>query len=400
MKIIQKIAVVLLAFFLALLPNQIHNSVQAESNTVKLYFFEGDGCAHCAAEKKYLTQLEKDYSWLDIVDLEVTKNKENIDILKKAGEVLGFSVTGVPVTIIGDTHFTGWPDDSITKESLKKTILDVKNKGDLDIVGKIISGDSSYELANKKKIDSIRIPFLGEIETKNFSLPVLTVLLGTIDGFNPCAMWVLLFLITMLFGLHNRLKMWVLGLSFIVASSFVYFMFMVAWLNLVQFLGLIFWVRLAIGALAVGAGVYNIKEFFVHKDGTCKVTGGAKQQKILNSIKNIINQKTFLFSLLGIILLAFVLNLVELVCSVGLPVIYTQVLSMSSLATWQYYGYIMLYILFFMVDDIIIFSLAMVAMRSTLISTKYAHISHLVGGLILLAIGILMVFKPELLSFS
>ncbi|HPM28071.1 MAG TPA: hypothetical protein PLX55_02870 [bacterium] len=400
MKIFKKIFILLSLFLLMLLPSQKENCARAESSLVNLYFFEGDGCAHCAAERKYLTSLEKEHSWLNVVDLEVTKNKANIDILKKTGEALKFPVTGVPVTVIGSTHFTGWPDDSATKELLKKAIFTLKEKGDPDIVGKVINGDNGYDTIDKGEISSIRVPFLGEVEIKNLSLPVLTALLGTIDGFNPCAMWVFLFLITMLYGLHNRLKMWVLGLAFIVASSFVYFMFMVAWLNLVQFLGVIFWVRLAIGALALGAGFYNIKEFYAHKDGVCKVTSGAKQQKILDSIKNIVSQKIFLLSLLGIVLLAFVLNLVELVCSVGLPVIYTQALSMSNLPSWQYYGYILLYIFFFMLDDIIVFSLAMVAMRSTLISTKYARMSHLVGGLILLAIGVLMIFKPELLSFS
>jgi hypothetical protein len=102
----------------------------------------------------------------------------------------------------------------------------------------------------------------------------------------------------------------------------------------------------------------------------------------------------------GIIVLAFLVNLVELVCSAGLPAIYTQILALNNLANWQYYFYIFLYVFFFMVDDLLIFIVAMVTLKMTGLSTRYARYSHLIGGILMIIIGILLIFKPEWLMFG
>jgi hypothetical protein len=223
--------------------------------------------------------------------------------------------------------------------------------------------------------------------------------LGALDGFNPCAMWALLFLISLLIGMENKKRMWIFGSTFIIASAFVYFLFMAAWLNLLLFIGFIFWIRVIIGLVALGGGAYNLKEYFSNPAGVCKVTGGEKRQKFFERLKNIVYRKNFYIALGGIIILAFAVNLVELICSAGLPVIFTQVLALSDLSIWQYYFYMLLYILIFMLDDLIVFFLAMATLQVTGITSKYSRISHLVGGTLMLIIGLLLIFKPELLMF-
>ena len=104
--------------------------------------------------------------------------------------------------------------------------------------------------------------------------------MGVLDGFNPCAMWVLLFLISLLLGMENKKRMWILGSAFIVASASVYFLFMSAWLNLILFLGFVSWVKILIGFFALLGGIYSIKEFVFNKDSGCKVTGDETRQKI------------------------------------------------------------------------------------------------------------------------
>lgn len=246
----------------------------------------------------------------------------------------------------------------------------------------------------------INLPFIGEFDVKSVSLPVLSVVLGAVDGFNPCAMWTLLFLITMLLGMENRTRMWILGSTFILASAVVYFIFMAAWLNLFLFLGLIFWVRAIIGIVAIGVGGYHIKEFIVNKNKGCKVTGDEKRRRIFDKIKRITQQKSFWIALGGIIILAFAVNLVELICSLGLPVVFTSTLAISNLPSWQYYLYVIVYIFFFMIDDMIVFIIAMITLQAVGISTKYSRISNIVGGTILLIIGTLLIIRPEWLMFG
>jgi hypothetical protein len=223
--------------------------------------------------------------------------------------------------------------------------------------------------------------------------------MGILDGFNPCAMWTLLFLISLLLGMKDRKKMWILGSAFIVASASVYFIFMSAWLNLILFLGFIAWVRIIIGILALLGGAHSLKEGFSENSG-CKVTNNEKRLKIFERLKSVINQNNFLIALSGIIILAFMVNLVELICSAGLPAIYTQVLALNELSTWQYYLYILAYILFFMIDDLFVFFVAMITLEMTGITTRYAKYSRLIGGIIMFLIGLLLIFKPEWLMFK
>jgi hypothetical protein len=175
---------------------------------------------------------------------------------------------------------------------------------------------------------------------------------------------------------------------------------MSAWLNLFLFLGFVFWARLVIGILALFGGGYSLKKFLLNKNGGCAVTDDKKRQKVFQKIKKIVNESNFQIALGGIIVLAFMVNLVELICSAGLPAIYTQVLALNELSKIQYYLYILLYILFFMLDDLFIFFMAMLTFEMTGISTKYSRYSQLVGALVMSTIGLLLIFKPEWLMFG
>jgi len=230
-------------------------------------------------------------------------------------------------------------------------------------------------------------------------LPLLSALIGFLDGFNPCAMWALVFLISLLLGMKDKKRMWILGATFIVTSALVYFLFMVAWLNIFLFLGLVLWIRIAIGLLALVGGSYNVREFFKNKAGTCKLDGQQKKKQIFDKIKDITKRRSFYLALLGIILLAIAVNMVELICSAGLPAVFTQVLALNHLDTWQYYAYISIYIFFFMLDDLLVFFVAMFTMQVTGLSTKYSRYSSLIGGIIMLAIGLLLLFRYDLLTF-
>lgn len=248
--------------------------------------------------------------------------------------------------------------------------------------------------------DKMKVPVFGEIDLKTISLPALTVIFGLLDGFNPCAMWTLVFLISLLLGMENKKRMWILGGAFILASGAVYFLFMVAWLKIILFLGFIFWIRVGIGTVAIGSGIYNLKEYIFTKEIVCKVTNTERRRKIFEKLRNITAHPNFWLALGGIVLLAFAVNLVELICSAGFPAVYTQVLSLNNLAAWKYYLYILGYLVFFILDDMFVFVVAMLTLQATGLTTKYTRASHLIGGILMSIIGILLIFKPEWLTFG
>jgi len=385
------------------------NFVSADLGQTNLYFFYGNGCPHCEKEKYFLDKLKNKYSGISISEFEVWESGQNRQLLADVGEKLNVNISGVPFTVIGDKYFIGWYDESITGAAIEEAIKFAQIQGCSDLVGEIrypsgqAEGDNNncnYEEKKSPIPQKVSVPIFGEITIKNFSLPLLTIVLGVLDGFNPCAMWTLLFLISLLLGMKDRKRMLILGGAFIVASASVYFLFMSAWLNLLLFIGFIFWVRALIGLIALIGGGYNLKEYFINPQSGCKVINTEKRQNFFIKIKDAVYQKNFYLALGGIIILALAVNLVELICSAGLPAIYTQILTLSNLAKWQHYLYILLYVFIFMLDDLFVFFAAMVTLRMTGITTKYSRWSRLIGGILMLIIGLLLIFKPEWLMFG
>jgi len=246
---------------------------------------------------------------------------------------------------------------------------------------------------------TFNIPIFGKVETKDLALPLIAVIMGSIDGFNPCAMWILIFLITMLIGIKDKKRMWILGLSFILTSGIVYFLIMLAWLNIAVVAANITIIRAIIGIIAIIGGLLNLKTL-TKKEAGCEVTNEKSRKKIMTKIKEFTKEKSLIIALVGVITLAISVNLIELACSLGFPVMFSQILAINNVNFIERIIYILIYILFFLIDDIIIFIIAACSFKVTAFSTKYGRISKIIGGIILLAIGILMIFKPEWLMLN
>lgn len=392
--------VTIAAFFLLIFGLFIPAKIEAQEK-VSLYLFWSYGCPHCQKEKIFLAKLVEKYPQLEIKDYEVSSSQTNAALLKKAGDSLGVNVSGVPFTVIGQEYFVGYLNDETTGKEIEAAVNYALENDYQDVVGSLFSrNEESDQDKVKGATDIIEVPIFGQIDTKKLSLPVLTFVIALLDGFNPCAMWVLLFLISLLLGMKDKKKMWVLGSVFIVASGFVYFLFLSAWLNLFLFLGWVTWIRILVGLIALGAGGYYLWDYITNKSGACRVMGSKKKQKVFDNLKKVTQKKQLGLAVLGMIVLAFAVNLVELVCSAGLPAIYTQVLSLANLPTWQYYLYLIFYILIFMLDDLVVFFVAMTTLKITGLSTKYSRFSHLFGGILIFIIGLLLIFKPEVLMFG
>ena len=267
---------------------------------------------------------------------------------------------------------------------------------------KVYASDTTSDISTPS--NNYNIAILGDIDAKTVSLPLFSIVVGFIDGINPCAMWILIFLISMIMPMKDRKKQWIIGLTFIITSGVVYLLFLVSWLNLAVFLTKITLIRTIISIFAIVFGMINIYNYFksLNEDVGCTVTDSNKRQKIMTKIKKITSEEKFAFAILGTIGLAASVNILELLCSLGLPVVFTNVLALNNLNIFEYIIYIFLYILFYLIDDIIIFVIAMKTMHIKGISNKYTKYSHLIGGLIMVILGLLMVLKPEwlMLNFS
>lgn len=413
--------VFIFTFIFLLLPFSVN-----ANEKVNVYLFYGDGCPHCSALEEYLDENYSNDKDVKVYKYEVWNDVTNQELWKKVEDVTGEEAKGVPYFVIGKEVMQGYSAGDVWEKKVDKAIGEAKKINYNDNVGitlgvvegKIIKDDdiskSNYD-PDKKEADisdyynndsdtnadtKLNIPLIGTISLKDMSIPVIAILIGLVDGFNPCAMWVLIFLITMLFDYPSRKKMWILGCTFLFTSAFIYFLFMISFLKVATFINSINVLKLLIAVFALVFGGFNIYRYFKTKDVGCDVVDKNKRRKIINRIKNILSSKSFAFAIGGIILLAISVNLIELLCSMGLPVMFTEILAYNNITGVKNILYIILYIIFFLIDDLIVFFIAMKTLKITAISNKYSKYSHLVGGLIMIAIGLLMILKPEWLMFN
>lgn len=404
-------------------------SAKADEKVINIHLFYGNGCPHCAAEEEFLSDYLKDRTDVKLYKYEIWYDSHNQELLSKVQKEMGTTnKNGVPFTVIGKKTIVGYAD-GVTDEQIKDAINYYLNNDYRDYAGEITGkvkkaevkedttkDESKTENKKENKIEkaddtkdsdqtdeNVTVPVLGKINAKKVSLPILAVVLGFVDGFNPCAMWILIFLITMLFNMKDRKKMWILGLTFILTSGIVYLMFMLAWLNLATFISKIAFIRLLIAVIALVVGLINVYKYIdslKKKDEGCDVVDKKDRKKIMEKIISITHEKKFIIALLGIMVLAASVNIIELMCSIGIPLLFTQILAMNNLSTFSYMIYMFIYIFFFLIDDIVIFVISMVTLKVTGLSTKYTKYSHLVGGIIMLIIGLVLIIKPELLMFN
>ncbi len=384
----------------------LHPFVLRAEEPVNVYLFWGDGCPHCAAEREALQDMLQDFPSMHIREFEVYEHPEYSRLLKRVMQTLGITSEGIPLTVVGDRVFVGFSASTIGTQIIAR-IAECSRTPCPDTLKTLLKEEQGFplssesaEAANTASIPAnITVPLLGTIDAQAVSLPLLALVMGVLDGFNPCALWTLLFLLSLLLGMTSRVRMWILGSTFIIASSLVYFLFMTAWLHLVLFLGFIIWVRLAIAAIALVGGSYSFYKGWKQESG-CIVEGDQRRLCFFDHLKAAVQQRSFVLALFGIMALAFAVNLVELICSAGLPAVFTQVLALNDLLPWQSYALIALYIFFFMIDDLFVFFVTMMTLEMTGITTKYTRVSHLVGGALMVVISILLLFKPEWLIFG
>ncbi len=384
--------------------------VFAEEKEMHMYLFYGDGCPHCAAEEKFLDSYLVDKPYIKLHKYEIWYDRDNAQRYREIHDLLDDNSNGIPYLIIGNNSITGYSEES-TPESIKNTIKYYSNYNYRDKVGLYLGVVSESETGDediksddenvKYETGEFDIPIIGKKSAKEVPLMLSAIVIGLVDGFNPCAMWILLFLISMLLGMKDKKRMWALGITFLVSSALVYFLFLISWLNLAIFLNKIIYIRAAIAMIAVIFGVYSIIRFLRSKlDDGCEVVDTKNRKRIIKSIQKIVKEKSFGLALLGIVLLAASVNIIELLCSLGLPVMYTQILAANNVTGGMQFVYSLIYVFFFLIDDIIIFVIAMKTLEIKAISNKYGKYAHLIGGIIMLIIGLLMILKPEWLMFN
>ena len=245
----------------------------------------------------------------------------------------------------------------------------------------------------------VELPVIGAVRVEELGLPLFTVVIGLIDGFNPCATWVLLFLLAMLVNLKSRRRMALIAGTFVVVSGVVYFAFMAAWLTFFAVIGVSQVVRVVLALLALAIGGMNVKDFFAFGKGLSLSIPESAKPGLYARVRAILRAENLPAAMLGIIALAFLVNLVELLCTAGLPALYTAILSARGLGAAGYYGYLGLYIVAYMFDDALLVTLGVITLSKQKLQERAGRWLKLLSGSVMLLLGILLLVRPGWVGF-
>lgn len=406
----KKLLLILLGFVFLLPPlGVVAQESEIESATSEnesvLYLFGRDDCGFCKAEFAWLSKEGIEYEYLNIVSDQEAKALYNAIAEKHSAPKV------TPITVIGERVIVGFDSPETTGVRIQNAITAAS---DSDIVTiqdhlerapaqDVIAGGGCSDLGCSEGDGSgftFNLPLLGVVDLRSFSLFSLSALLGVIDGFNPCAMWVLITFLVLLSQAGSKRKMVFLAGLFIVAEGVMYNLILNVWYKTWDFVALDQIVTPLVGFLALGGGAFFLWRWHKNKDAAlvCDITNIESQSKTINKFQAIINQPITIASVLAILVIALSVNIIEFACSIGIPQAYTKILELNLLTFMERQWYILVYTIGYMIDDFIVFGLAIWGYsRLEAHGGKYAQLSLLIGGVLMLLLGGVLVFDPSLL---
>ena len=413
-----RVFALMILIFSMFLVNQINYSAgNSQGKKVKIEYFGRKDCKNCANLEKFLKELSTKRDDFEYMEHKIDENEENKAFFDETTSKLKL-VKGTPIIYIDGHIIQGFNTADTTGKEIESLINSAKAKdkiltlkeyvesgqnGNVSSNGAVCTGDTVCEVPGLTKGVKnqvlVNIPIINKtIDLTNYSLFTMSIILGTIDGFNPCAMWVLVLFLTALIAVGNKVKMFRVAGLFILAEAVMYFLILNAWIYTWDFVGLDKWVTPIVGIIGIAGGIFFIKNYLKKGDTLeCEVTDLEQRAKISRKVKDIANKPFTLLTALGIIGLALSVNVIEFACSIGIPQTYTKILQINEVPFWIRQFYTFIYIIGYMVDDIIVFGFALMSINKLQLTTKYSKWVNLFGGILMIILGLIMLIKPSLL---
>lgn len=417
-------------------------------NLLTIHAYTRDGCPHCADGKVFLAKMKQRYPGFRIQIHEITNDpfaREELQALARRHNILAPSV---PMFHFGGEVIVGFINEGSTGVRIENLLrqccvpcpsaersemhpLDFSPRWTVQTAGftKLVDDreseppmsedeDSLQEFSleelpleelppiadqhptvatapDEQQSQSINLPLFGGVSREKVGLPAFTLAVGLVDGFNPCAMWVLLFLLSILVNLKDRRKILAVAGTFVLISGIAYFAFMAAWLNVFLFVGYLRPAQILLGGLAAFVGVVHIKDFFAKGHGISFSIPESAKPGIYARVRRIVTAEHLWGAILGASILAVLVNMIELLCTAGLPALYTQILTMQELPQWQNYAYLVLYNVAYMFDDSLMVAVVVVTLGRQKLQERQGRWLKLVSGVVILFLGLVLLFKPE-----
>jgi hypothetical protein len=383
-----------------------------------LHVFWSVSCPHCAKAHAFLGELQKRHDWLKVYSYEVSGTPANMELYRVMAASLGKRAGQVPAFFYCKQLAVGFTSDETTGKQLEAALVYYRNALQKQVdqrrppaaaVLPLLLGPPDGGEAAEPELDlevpppppepqTVEVPWWGAVKADEVSLPALTVVLGGLDSFNPCAFFVLLILLGLMLHTGSRRKMLLVGCVFVFVSGLVYFLFMAAWLNLFFLVGHLRAITLAAGVVALVAAAINVKDYFWFKQGVTLSMSDSARSRLVGRMTGLIGRTGFLPVVAGTAALAFAANMYELLCTSGFPLVYTRVLTLRELPPAGYYGYLALYNVIYVAPLFLIVVAFSLTLSSRKLTEYQGRVLKLVSGMMMLALGAILVIDPALLN--
>ena len=355
---------------------------------VQLWFFWSQQCPHCLEARRYLLDRAPDTEWLTFHDLELTRHPEHVRLYQGMATRLGRKAQSVPAFLFCGEMEVGWHSAQTTGSRLFERLQVCRERA--------ASGGQPATSAAEEQ--SLSMPFWGELDTEALSLPVLTVALAAVDAFNPCAFFVLLFLLSLLVHLQSRGRMLLVGGVYVFISGAMYFAFMAAWLNLFRMLGSLPWVTVVAGSVALVLGAINVKDFAAFGRGVSLSMTASRRADIFRRGRRLLSAGSLPLMLGAAVVMAIAANLYELLCTAGFPMVYTRVLTLRAEGAAEHYAWLALYNLVYVLPMAVILLVFVRSMGGRKLGERQGRLLKLLSGLMMLGLGTMLLVAPESLG--
>jgi thiol-disulfide isomerase/thioredoxin len=348
--------------------------------SLRLTFFWSLLCPHCDAARPLLEEYAAQHSWLVVESLEVSSSAASRERYRQLAASLDINARSVPAFFYCGGVQVGFD----------------AQRGAEELFGGIEACRTRLLAGEGMQGPAPRLP-LG-IKRGDLGLVALTVMLAALDAFNPCAFFVLLFLLGMLTHARERRRMLLVGGVFVFFSGLLYFLFMSAWLNLFLLMGWLRPVTIAAALVALLAAGLNIRDALYPGGGVSLSIPEGRKPGLFRRMRGLLQLESTAGLLLATIVLALMANSYELLCTSGLPMVYTRILTLEQLPTAGYYLYLLLYNLIYVVPLAVIVLLFSLGLARGRLQALGGRLLKLLSGLMMLGLGILLLLAPEWLS--
>lgn len=378
-------------------PSSVAATGPAVSAGPDLEVFVREGCPHCAQAEHFLAGLARERPELRIVIRDVSRERAALERLQEIARATGTGNARVPAVYVGGQLIVGYSEQAHTDRLIRSALAGAR----------VASGahDSGTCAAVEEETASCGPPGAQAAEPEVFSvdvfgrtitlddvgLPAFTFAMGLLDGFNPCSMWVLLLMISLLAPLNDRKRMLAIAGTFVAIEGIAYFLFMAAWLNLFLFIGVSRISQLIVAAIAIVAGLINVKDFFAFGRGISLSIPERAKPGIYQRMRALVHAKSIPAAIVGAAILAVLIQVVEFMCTSGFPALFTRILTLKGLEPAAYYGYMLLYIAAYMIDDVIVLTIGVVMLSRHRLQEKEGRVLKLISGVVMIGLGIYLI---------